>query len=119
MKSNYSAIGDDIEVTYREGLFVPISKPGGVLGAIDKRASQAAFLDCLDAIARQGRYVTDAPTSPARYAPKVFEGLSQARGARKRELEGAMRTLFDAGTIIVGYQLGDDRHQRRCIVRAE
>ncbi len=118
-KANYAARGDVLTLRWHDGAFVVEQAPTGVFGSIDRQAAETAFLDCLDATTAQGRDVSDARNSP-RYAPKVFEAMTQARGYRTRDLTKAMERLFAAGRIRVG-EVGKyaNRGSRRGIVRAD
>lgn len=116
MKANYGARGGVLKLRWREGVFARDDEPSGILGAMKRKSAEAAFLDCLDAAAAQGRHVTDAKNSP-RYAPKVFASMPQAERTRKTDLEAAMVALFNTGKIVVGTVTGADRHPVKAIVR--
>ncbi|WP_299436770.1 AAA family ATPase [uncultured Rhodospira sp.] len=104
-KSNYGVVGDELRIRWQEGVFVLDEPDTGFLGRMDARPkanrAEEAFLACLDAVAEQGRTVTDASNSP-KFAPKVFATMPQARGIGRKPLEKAMVALFSAGTIKVG-----------------
>jgi len=104
VKANYSALGNDIELTWRDGVFVRKA----VSSDPYEQAAQV-FLTCLDKIAAEGRYVSDAKNSPS-YAPKVFLGLVQAKGQTKKALERGMAQLFSEGKIRVGQHRKANRH---------
>jgi len=85
-----------------DGALVPVVEPSGVMAGIERQGHEQAFLDCLAAVALQGRTVTDSANSRSRYAPKVFVTMPEARGTRVRDLERAMSALFSAGSIRIG-----------------
>jgi RecA-family ATPase len=99
MKSNYAAAGGRIKLHWRDGVFVADQpSAGGVIGAIERRTVETAFLEALDAARNQGRAISSSPGSPD-YGPKIFTRMPQARGYRRAELEAAMNSLFAAGAI--------------------
>jgi hypothetical protein len=58
------------------------------------------FLTLLAQLGKQGRRVSDRPTSPY-YAPTMFRHEPAAKGISKPRLESAMRRLFAANKIHV------------------
>ena len=106
MKANYGPRSADIELKWDRGVFVRAVQPGDPF-----HEAEAAFLDCLDEITRQGRYVSEAKNS-TRYAPKVFakmRGLN--RKCSGRRLATAMEALFTRNVIRVGESARTaDRH---------
>jgi RecA-family ATPase len=116
MKANYGARGGVLKLRWRDGVFTRDDEPTGIIGSINRRSADDAFLACLDAAAAQGRHVTDANNSP-RYAPKVFASMPQADGITKDQLQAAMARLFNAGKIVIGSITGPDRHPAKAIVR--
>lgn len=98
-KSNYGAISDDIELVWKNGVFVrPESDEGTVFVSIRQRKADKAFLECLDA-----RTATHQPTSLTRnsgnYGPRVMLGMAPANGFKQRDLESAMNRLLERGEI--------------------
>lgn len=118
-KANYVRRGDEITLRWQDGTFV-VERPAmnGMVESIERRNAGKAFLECLGAIERQGRHVTDAKNSP-RYAPKFFAGMPEAKGFRRRDLEFAMNDLFNTGQIRIGEAKGEDRHSVRKIMRVK
>jgi RecA-family ATPase len=111
VKANYGPLGNNIEVTWREGVFVrnaPSEDPYG--------QAAHAFLNCLNKIAAEGRYASPSKQSP-HYAPKMFLGMSQANGFTKKKLEGAMAQLFAENKIMVGSHQKSNRHYVDAIVK--
>lgn len=117
MKANYSSTGGKIEMSWAAGVFVAKERPAGVFATIEASQVRRAFLACLDAVTAQGRYVSDAPTSPM-FAPKVFKSMPEAEGHKQAALKKAMDDLFSAGEIRMGDALTSSRHKTRCILRA-
>jgi RecA-family ATPase len=96
MKSNYGPIAETIAVRWKAGVFVPEPKTGSFEKIAAEAKADAAFLDLLDRFNAQGRNVGVTPTSP-NYAPTLF--AKEATGFSKRQLEEAMRRLFNSNTI--------------------
>lgn len=120
-KANYAKANETLALRWQDGVLAPDGPVGGgagagMVGAIENGLAERAFLDCLDAAARQGRPVSDARNS-VRYAPKVFAAMPQAKGMTRRDLERALLRLFNAGEIRVGTFRGPDRHTASSIVR--
>jgi len=115
MKSNYGKVGDEIRLRWKAGVFV---RDGGEMahGPVVQITRQQAFLACLDAATEQGRFPSEAVNSP-RFAPRLFATMPQAAGLSRKDLEKAMRDLFDEGRIKVGSVSGPDRHSVKTIVR--
>ena len=116
MKSNYAGIGDEIKMTWRNGVLVPESVPG----TLDRMATNAKadrqFLDYLGRLTAQGEAVTS-HTSPS-YAPTIMSKRFAEEGARKSELEKAMARLLNSGKIRVEED-GPASKKRRRLVLAE
>jgi RecA-family ATPase len=97
-KNQYGPIGESVVLRYQRGLFLP---EGGVC-SLDKMAREQkaddVFLNLLARYDREGRNVSDKPTSPT-YAPANFRKEKEASGLRKEDLADAMRRLFAVGKI--------------------
>ena len=52
------------------------------------------FLELLDKLKQEGRYVHDVPSAPARYAPAVFARRGDRGGFGKGEFYRSMQRLF-------------------------
>ncbi|CAO3425775.1 AAA family ATPase [Azospirillum argentinense] len=119
MKNNYGKVGDEIALRWEDGVFVRTDRPkGGTVERIEKRAVEAVFLECMAAVATQGRPATDAYNSP-RYAPKLFASMPEGQGYRRKEFERAMAALFSAGRIKKATVPGPDRHPMVALVEVE
>ena len=111
VKSNYAALGRNIEMKWRDGVFAcnaPSADPSGHATAI--------FLQCLDKTTAEGRYASAAKNSQS-YAPKMFLGLSQANGVSRDKLERAMEQLFAENKIRVADHRKSNRHTVEAIVK--
>ncbi len=99
-KNQYGPIGETIVLRYQHGLFLP---EGGI-SSLDKLAREQkadeAFLALLSRYEREGRNVSEKPTSPT-YAPTTFGKEKDANGFRRNDFIAAMRRLFAAGKIHV------------------
>jgi RecA-family ATPase len=99
-KNQYGTLGQKIVLRYQDGLFLP---EAGV-GSLDKLAAdqqaEEVFLAQLAQFTRQGRNVSDKPTSP-NYAPSMFCKEKATNGVRRDALAEAMRRLFAADKIHV------------------
>lgn len=118
-KSNYGPAADEITLTYENGRFVPVvpeGGPSGVFAGMTHRNAEQAFLDCLGALARQGRKV-NASRNTGTYAPRNMLGMKQAAGFKLLDIERAMAALFDSGAIILREE-GPPSHRRTFIAEA-
>jgi RecA-family ATPase len=99
-KNQYGPIGETIALRYQRGLFLP---EGGI-SSLDKLAREQktdeTFQTLLARYDREGRNVSDKPTSPT-YAPASFSKEKEATGLRKGDFADAMRRLFAAKKIHV------------------
>lgn len=99
MKSNYGPAGEVVRLRWQRGVFVP----EGTLGTVERVSAEAeidaAYLDCLDAIAARGDRV--GPHTGRIYAPSIFQKMPQARGYRAKAFAAAQERLFNAGRIEV------------------
>ena len=97
-KANYGPKGDGIDLEWRQGVFVPTNLTGDAVNSIKLGLAEKAFLDCLDALERQKRRVSESKNSST-YAPKVMTRMPEHGNCRLRELERAMNRLFSTGKI--------------------
>jgi RecA-family ATPase len=102
MKANYGPIGETITVRWTNGLFLPVGGASHIEKAAAKQAAERLFLTLLARFTRQGRIVSDKPTSHG-YAPNLFAADPEARSAHigKSALADAMQRLFAADEIHV------------------
>lgn len=97
-KSNYGQALGNIELKYAAGVFVRTDDESYTSAALRQMKAEETFMRCLDICAKAGRPVTDAPNT-ARYAPKVFGLMPEARGVSLGQLAKAMAALFSAEKI--------------------
>lgn len=97
-KSNYGAIGGEIAMTWKAGVFVV----DGTVDQLDRMASGAkaerVFMCLLADFTAQGRFVSASPSNT--YAPTLFAAHAKAEGMTKLALRNAMNSLFDRGEIV-------------------
>jgi DNA polymerase I-like protein with 3'-5' exonuclease and polymerase domains/RecA-family ATPase len=97
-KNNYGSISESIMLRWNNGLFLPES--GAALDQAAKEAiAEEVFLALLKRFATNNRKVGDKPS--ANYAPALFAVEDEAKraGLTKRDLERAMRRLFQRNAI--------------------
>jgi RecA-family ATPase len=101
-KNQYGPLGESVAVRYQRGLFLPIAGMSNLDKLARQQGADEAFLALLARYERDGRNVSDKPTSNA-YAPTIFGKEKEAKtaGMRKLDLEDAMRRLFEAEKIHV------------------
>jgi len=90
MKSNYGRIGIEINVTWKEGVFIAEQDTGTV--DADARAERI-FLALIEQLAAQGRYLNEL------HAPKTLSEMPGSEGLTKKKLKDAMERLFVNGRI--------------------
>ena len=97
IKTNYGPEGEKIRLRWQRGVFVP----EGAASATERAAAEApadeAFLRCLDAKQKQGINVFACRGHG--YAPKMFEGMTEAAGYKSLALAKAQERLLSAGRI--------------------
>jgi RecA-family ATPase len=113
-KNQYGPMAETILLRYRHGLFLPEGLPSNHQQAAVEARVDEAFLACLEAVSAQGRIASDRPGS--NFAPKLFAGTPEAKGATNAALELAMARLFGAGRIKVEH-VGPPSRQKARIVR--
>ena len=115
-KANYARRDETIELRWKDGVFIPLHAPAGVLGSIERRACENVFLDLLDKITAEGRYVSD-NNRTSNYAPRIFCMRPDKERFKQKDFEHAMQTLFAQRQIKRGTYRGSNRHDHECIVR--
>jgi len=75
---------------------------GQMAVTIQANRENALFLACLAERNKQQRQVSEKLTA-ANYAPKVFEGMAEAKGLSRKRLEEAMDRLYRMGAIERGF----------------
>ena len=113
-KANYSRKGDSLVLRYQRGLFLPEAGMSSLDKLARQQVAEETFLTLLARFEREGRNVSDRPTSNT-YAPAAFgkEKETKAAGVHKLDLDDAMRRLFETGKIHVEhYGPPSHRHSR-------
>ena len=88
----------------------------GSLGGMVRARAERVFLQLLDALAREGRYVNDA-TRGSVFAPAIFAKRPEREGLKRGDFSAAMERLFAGGAIRIENFLDPHRKSRRRIVR--
>lgn len=105
-KANYSQKGEVVSFRWHNGAFVrdedlPADTRAEIAEISKANAENAAFLRCLAQRTAERRHVSE--KVGANYAPKVFEGMPEAKGIKKHRLAAAMDRLFRIGAIERGF----------------
>ena len=96
-KQNYGETGDEITMTWNEGVFTPDATQTGLDRMAGDAKNERVFLTLLRLFTAQGRRVN--PTGAATYAPKVFANHPDNEGLTKRAFTAAMEGLLASGKI--------------------
>lgn len=113
-KANYGRTGDEINMSWQQGVFVAEEQPTGLDALAAGAKAERVFLKLLDEYTAQGRYVSASPSSA--YAPTQFAAHPKAEGMTKRALRSAMEALFHRGEIEIA-QHGKGSKARSHIAR--
>ena len=115
-KANYATIGDTISLTWRDGVFVADEKTG-ILGSIGRRKAETVFLDLLERLTVEERWVSD-NSHAGNYAPRLFADRPEREGFNKADFKRAMEGLFSQDRIkIEEYGRQHDRRKRIAVVQ--
>jgi RecA-family ATPase len=100
MKSNYSALAEQLELTWRNGVYLPAPSPSPPEVAAAQAAAFELFLELLDKFTREGGNVSGNETA-RNYAPRLFAKTKEARQAKigERQLRDALSRLIEADRI--------------------
>ena len=111
-KANYANTGDEIRLTWRDGVFATLSTNGGIIGAIEGNIAERVFLDLLGKREAEGRPVSHKSRAGS-YAPKEFAKRPDRQGIDKRAFGRAMEGLFSSGSIkVVRYGKSSDSTEK-------
>jgi RecA-family ATPase len=97
-KSNAARRDETIELRWKDGVFVPIHAPTGILGSIERRTCERVFLDLLDKTTAEEQPVSS-NSRAGNYAPRLFETRPDQERFTKANFERAMQALFSSGKI--------------------
>jgi RecA-family ATPase len=103
-KNNYGPASESITLRWRNGVYAPEPRAGSFEQVAADAKIENLFLDLLRRFTKQGRNVTDKPSST--YAPAVFANEPEAKneGVKSDQLAQAMRRLFADDKIkVVSY----------------
>ncbi len=115
-KSNAARRDETIELRWHQGVFVAKQAPTGIIGSIERRVAERVFLDLLDRMNSEGRYVSESNRA-ANYAPRLFASRPDREGYREPDFKRAMEALFARKEIVVGTFKNANRNVRERIVR--
>lgn len=96
-KANYARKGEEINLTWQEGVFLPDAVETGLDRMAGNAKAERVFLKLLRQLTAQGRRVNHA--GGPNYAPKIFAGLPGNEGMTKAALRPAMEALLHSGKI--------------------
>jgi RecA-family ATPase len=115
VKANHAPTGTTIQLEWRDKLLLPVLPSTGIMGAIERRTAETVFLEMLDKMKAENRYVSDSKHA-SNYAPRLFATRPGNERYKAADFRRAMETLFVGGRIIMQrYDRKGDKH--RCIVR--
>jgi RecA-family ATPase len=109
MKANYGPTGQEIALTWREGVFVPDEAETGLDRMAKRSRADRVFLKLLRLFTEQGRRVNGGGGQT--YAPTVFANHPEAEGLSKAVLRDAMERLLHTGQV-VNVETGRDSKRR-------
>ncbi len=104
-KANYSTIGDEITLEYKDGVFAkrydtPNAAVSSFAISYRNREIENAFLESMDNIYSQGRNISDSANA-SNYAPKYLRKDPKCKEFTFKELSDAMYRLFNDKKIKV------------------
>jgi RecA-family ATPase len=97
-KSNAARRDESIELRWRDGVFVPIHAPAGIIGSIERRTCERVFLDLLDKTTAEKQPVSS-NSKAGNYAPRLFASRPDRERFGKADFERAMQALFASGKL--------------------
>jgi RecA-family ATPase len=100
MKSNYSALAEQVELTWENGLYLPAPSRAEQEDEKQRDAVDKLFLALLDQMVEQGANASGNPTS-RNYAPRVFAKHRAAKQIKcgERSFADALSRLIERGQI--------------------
>ncbi len=116
-KANYARRDETIELRWKDGVFIPLHAPTGILGSIERRTCERVFLDLLDKVTAEGRHVSE-NSHASNYAPKIFGSRSDRERFGKVDFRTAMERLFEQHEIELGIYTAPNRTKYQCIRRS-
>lgn len=98
MKANYGPTGEEIALTWRNGVFEALTPETGLDRMAKRSRADRVFLKLLRLMAEQGRRVNSGGGQT--YAPTVFATHPDAEGVTRHALRDAMERLLASGQIV-------------------
>ena len=119
VKSNYGPAGGEIQLRWRDGVFVPLHQETRLTASIRRRSAERVFLELLNKVIKGGRHASASPNS-SNYAPKLLAKMPDRDGFNRRDFELAVERLFAAERVHVEeYGRSGDRHSRIVAIPTE
>jgi RecA-family ATPase len=97
-KANAARRDETIELRWRDGVFVPLTPPGGIIGSIERRTCERVFLELLEKMTAEQQPVS-ANKKSGNYAPRFFVQRPERERFRTGDFERAMQALFASNEI--------------------
>jgi RecA-family ATPase len=116
-KSNAARRDEMIKLRWKDGVFVAVHQPAGIIGSIQRRTSERVFLDLLDKTTNE-RQPVSSNNRAGNYAPRLFATRPDRERFTKADFERAMQVLF-ASSEIVNEDYGRKSDMRHRIARAK
>jgi RecA-family ATPase len=116
MKANYSSIGDEILVRYKEGAFAvdQFDEPAtGMVAHIEARSLEQRIQDALQKLASQMKAVSH-KSRAQNYAPRVIMRMNGFGGIDYRKIEKAFLGMW-SNDVLVERDLGHNEARNRVI----
>lgn len=113
-KANYASTGDMIRLRWVNGILVPVTEQGVVVGG-SRQVCEEVFLTLLDRCTEQGQRLSDSKHA-SNYAPRIFASRPDREGYSARDFEKTMHGLF-SGKRIKMQPYGSKGDDRRCLGR--
>lgn len=98
-KANYGPTGQEIALTWREGVFVVDAQEAGLDRVARSAKAERVFLSLLRLFTQQGRKVNAGGGQT--YAPNAFAAHPDCEGVTKTAFKAAMERLLAGGQIRV------------------
>ncbi|SDL09443.1 AAA family ATPase [Paracoccus chinensis] len=116
MKANYGPTGEEISLTWRDGVFSVDPTESGLDRLARRSKATRKFMELLRLLRQQGRDVNS--RSGPNYAPSVFAAHPDSEGITKAAFREAMEILFAQNTIR-NVQITRDRKPTTVLQEAE
>lgn len=116
-KSNYSRLAESVTLEWKDGLFLPVSRAGGIEQDIADYQDRQLFLVVRDRLNERAQELSVKPTS-IYYAPKIIADQAEARAMKAgiKRMATAMEKLIELGMLKV-IETGRKGHPKYLLVR--